>query len=297
MNSPATTKSHDLAVCFRIYPGLSGKPAFGFTDKLTMVRINLQSFKAAIGGLKVKMWFLLDSCPPAYEEMVRNIFVETDLEIISLQKAGNEATFRRQLEILSAQSEADLVYFAEDDYLHLPKALEEGVAFMRRHQDADFLTLADHADYYVKYIHVSRGRECQEGQHRWRTVASTCLTFMARQPSLLAAIDVFATYGRKNPDLALWLALTKYQVVNPWYVLRSLRDGLFFTASHLLAWRYAWRNILFGSQRSLWAPMPSLATHLESSGLAPGIVWQQYFPELRNMAKTSSFQNDSKTIN
>ena len=85
-----TPPTHDLAVCYRIYPGLSGEPAFGLTDKLTMVRLNLQSFKAALGGLKVKLWVILDNCPPAYRALVTALFADTDLEIIATdKKLGN----------------------------------------------------------------------------------------------------------------------------------------------------------------------------------------------------------------
>ena len=288
MPTEPATKSHDLAVCYRIYPGLSGKPAFGLNDKLKIVRLNLHSFKAALGQLKVKIWVILDNCPPAYFELVTGLFSEMNLEIIPLQKAGNEATFLRQLTVLSAQQQADFVYFAEDDYLHVPQALEQAVAFMKRHPEADFLTLADHADYHTKYVHRLRGQELDEAGHRWRTVASTCLTFLARHSSLVEAQAVFATYGRKNSDLGLWLALTKTQVANPWRTLRGLGDGIFFTASHLFAWRHAWRNILFGRRQTLWVVNPSLATHLESNDLAPGVDWERYFPELQVAGKTNS---------
>jgi glycosyltransferase involved in cell wall biosynthesis len=281
MEGKITPKSYDLAVCYRIYPGLTGKPAFGFTDKLTLVRANLRSFKAAMGGLKVKMWVILDKCPPPYHELVTSLFAENDLEIIPLQGAGNEGTFLRQVKLLSEQKLADLVYFAEDDYLYLPQALEKAVAFMQRHPEAGFLTLYDHADYHAKYIHRLRGREFDEAGHRWHTVASTCLTFMARQTALAETAEVFATYGRKNSDLGMWLALTKTHVRNPWSCLRSLGDGLFFAASHALAWRHAWRYILFGKRRTLWVPTPSLATHLELSGLAPGVDWNRHFAELQ----------------
>jgi hypothetical protein len=271
---------HDLAVCYRIYPGLSGKPALGITDKLTMVRLNLQSFKAALGGLKVKLWVILDNCPPAYQELVTSLFSHTDLEIISLQKAGNEATFLRQLDILSTQQEAELVYFVEDDYLHLPLALEVAVKFMRKHPEADFLTLYDHPDFHSKYTHQLGGQEYQEEGRRWHTVASTCLTFMARKSSLMESAEVFATYGRKNSDLGLWLALTKTRVTNPWSCVRSLGDGMFFTASYLLAWRHAWRNILLARKRTLWVSVPSLATHLDLFGLAPEVEWEVFFRNL-----------------
>jgi hypothetical protein len=273
MESNPPPRPYDLAVCYRIYPGLSGKPALGFTDKLTLVRANLRSFKAALGGLKVKMWVILDKCPPVYHELVTGLFAAADLEIIPLAGAGNEATFARQVKILSTQTAAELVYFAEDDYLYLPLAMEKAVAFLQRHPEADFATLYDHADYHSKYIHRLRGPEFQEDGRRWRSVTSTCLTFMARRSALAETAAVFESYVRKNSDLGLWLALTKRRVVNPWCMLRSLGDGLFFAASHALAWRHCWRTILFGRRRTLWAPVPALATHLETAGLAPGVDW------------------------
>jgi hypothetical protein len=277
MTSPnqntGATPTHDLAVCYRIYPRVSGRPIFGFTDKLALVRLNLKCFREAIGGLKVKIWFILDNCPPAYHELVCATFPHTDLEFIMLNGAGNEATFVRQIEVLTRQSAADLVYFAEDDYLYLPNSIAHAVRFMRQHGEVDFVTLYDHADYHTKYTHQIKGQEHAEEGHRWHTVASTCLTFMARQPALRETAAVFRTYSRKNSDLGLWLALTKIRAVNPWSFIRSLGDGLFFTASHLLAWRHAWRQLLWGRRRNLWVPTPSLATHMELSGLAPGVDW------------------------
>jgi hypothetical protein len=198
------------------------------------------------------------------------------MELIPLGGEGNGPTFIRQVEILSAQRAADLVYFAEDDYLYLPQSLERTVNFMRRHPEADFVTPYDHADFHSKYVHRFRGAEFFEDNCRWRTVASTCLTFMARREAVAESAAAFKTYN-KNPDLAIWMALTKKRVCNPWSWIRSLGDGLYFPASHALAWRYTWRQILFGKRRTLWAPAPALITHMETSGLAPGVDWEKIF--------------------
>jgi hypothetical protein len=266
----------DLAVCYRIYPGVSRDPVFGFKDKLPLVRLNLETFKEGLGDLKIKMWVLLDNCPPTYVELVESIFSGTPMELISLGGEGNGATFIRQVDILSTQAAADLVYFAEDDYLYLPRSLERTVNFMCHHPKADFVTPYDHADFHSKYVHQFQGAEILEDHCRWRTVASTCLTFMARREAVAESATVFKTYN-KNPDLAIWMALTKKRVCNPWSWMRSLGDGLYFPASHALAWRYAWRQILFGKRRTLWAPAPALITHMENSGLAPGVDWEKIF--------------------
>ncbi len=266
----------DLAVCYRIYPGVSRDPIFGFKEKLLLVRLNLETFKESLGDLKIKMWVLLDNCPPAYSDLLKSLFPETPMELIPLDKEGNSATFVRQVDILSTQADADLVYFAEDDYLYLPRSLERTVNFMRRHSEADFVTPYDHADFHSKFVHRFRGAEFFEDNCRWRTVASTCLTFMAQRGALAESAAVFKTYN-KNSDLAIWMALTKKRVCNPWSWIRSLGDGLYFTASHALAWRYAWRQILLGKRRTLWSPEPALITHMENSGLAPGVDWVKIF--------------------
>ncbi len=272
----ANAGKYDLAVCCRIYPGVSRDPIFGFKDKLALTRLNLETFREGVGDLKIKLWVLLDNCPPAYADLLKSLFPKTPMELIPLGGEGNGATFIRQVEILSAQMDADLVYFAEDDYLYLPRSLERAVAFMRRHPPVDFATLYDHADFHSKFVHRFRGQEMFEDGCRWRTVASTCLTFMARREAVAASAPVFKTY-LKNSDLGIWMALTKKRVCNPWSWIRSLGDGLYFPASHALAWRYAWRQILFGKSRTLWSPEPALITHMENSGLAPGVDWEGIF--------------------
>jgi hypothetical protein len=272
------SEKFDLAVCCRIYPGLSRDPIFGFKEKMPLVRLNLETFKESLGDLKIKLWVLLDHCPPACAELVKSIFSDTAMELIPLGGQGNGPTFICQVEILSAQRAADLVYFAEDDHLYLPRSLERTVDFMRRHPAADFVTPYDHADFHSKFVHRFRGPEIFEDGRRWRTVASTCLTFMARREVVAESAAAFKTYN-KNPDLAIWMALTKKRVCNPWSWIRSWSDGLYFSASHALAWRYAWRQILFGKRRTLWSPVPALITHMENSGLAPGVDWQVIFGE------------------
>jgi hypothetical protein len=281
----ANPDKFDLAVCYRIYPGVSRNPIFGFKDKLPLIRLNLETFKESLGDLRIKLWVLLDNCPPAYSELLNSLFPKTPMELIPLDGEGNSATFIRQVEILSAQTDASLVYFAEDDYLYLPRSLERTVNFMRRHPEADFVTPYDHADSHSKFVHRFRGPEIFEDDCRWRTVASTCLTFMARREAVVKSAAVFKTYV-KNSDLGIWMALTKKRVRNPWSWVRSLGDGLYFPASHALAWRYAWRQILFGKRRMLWSPEPALITHMENSGLAPGVDWEKLFAERAEVLKT-----------
>jgi hypothetical protein len=272
-----TSHGFDLAVCYRIYPRVSANPILGFTDKLALTQLNLETFKAAMGNLKIKMWLLLDNCPPAYPELVESIFPHTALELIPLGGEGNEATFVRQIDLLAGQQESELVYFAEDDYLYLPGSLEQAVTFMRRHPEVDALTLADHSDYHRRYVDRIRSREHVEDGRRWRTVVATALTFMIRRQALTETAGVFKTFCAGNSDLGLWMALTKLRVFNPWCCIRGFSDGKFIPGSQALAWWHAWRYILLGKPRTLWAPIPTLATHMEKRSAALGVDWEQVF--------------------
>lgn len=270
---------YDLAVCCRIYPGLTGNPILGFQDKFAIVRLNLETLREAVGGLKIKLWVLLDNCPPAYAKLVRFIFPDTAVELISLPGEGNAATFTRQIDILSRQRDAELVYFVEDDYLHLPRALERAVTFLRNHPEADALTLADHAAYHRRYVDRIRSDRLTESDCEWRTVVGCTLTFMMRHEALVKAAGVLKTFGNGNSDLGLWMAVTKLRVLNPWCLVRGFGDGKFIPGSQLLAWWHAWRYILFGKRLTLWAPTISLATHLERQDAAPSVDWAKVFSE------------------
>src|SRR5579859_1958352 len=85
-----TEPPYDVAICWRIYPRVSGRPIFGFKDKLELVRVNAESFRAAIGGLRAKLWVLLDNCPLEYKNLIESVFQGVTLEIISLSGEGNE---------------------------------------------------------------------------------------------------------------------------------------------------------------------------------------------------------------
>jgi hypothetical protein len=57
------TQMIDLAVAYRIYPRVSKSHAFFSADKFRLSKMCLDSFRGALGGLRVKVWALLDGCP------------------------------------------------------------------------------------------------------------------------------------------------------------------------------------------------------------------------------------------
>ncbi|MGB9031964.1 MAG: hypothetical protein WCC27_17710 [Acidobacteriaceae bacterium] len=264
----------DLAVAYRIYPGVSKTPACFADDKYKLSELCLRSFQKALGGLRAKIWAILDGCPPEYEALFRGTFASDDLEIVSRNRIGNAGTFALQVDILTEQNCASLVYLAEDDYFYLPNALEKMAHFIRENPDADFVTPYDHPDSYNTASRAERHIVRPSGDRYWRTASSTCLTFMSRRENLIRMQSLFRSYSRGNLDCSIWLTLTQKLELADIRVHWSTWLRLKIWA---LTWWWGWRQLLFSRRYRLWSPMPTLATHMEASCLSPLIDWRALF--------------------
>jgi hypothetical protein len=275
------TRPYDLAVAYRVYPGLSRNGFPGVRDKQALIAGCLRSFKEAIGELRVKVWVILDGCPESTAALFRAQFEKEDLVLVRMEKAGNARTFLEQVSLLSAQVDAEAVYLAEDDYVYVPGALGRMMKYLTTLPETSFLSGYDHPDAYRLPISMSHGELRIHEGHQWRSVVSTCLTFMTRRSTLKAVEPLLRTYGRRNYDSSIWQSLTKSNAkafgLAPW---RLRRDPLSFKVI-AKAWWFGWRQILLGPQYTLWVPTPSLATHLEPNSLAPNVDWSAAFRELK----------------
>jgi hypothetical protein len=270
-------QKYDVAVAYRIYPRVSKKPAIFTEDKLRLARFCLRSFRASLGMVRAKMFVLLDGCPREFDEIFTECFESSDLELIRLDGIGNRQTFSRQIEILLRQDCAEAVYFAEDDYFYLPGQFEFMLGFLRECPDADFVSPYDHPDYYSLPLHSGQQLTRERGDQSWRTAASTCLTFLTTKQMLARTRRVFRTYTYRNPDVCLWLSLTKQAVFDPGIIRRCFQERVAMGGFVAVSWLYGWPQILSGRRRRLWIPNPSMATHMEERFLAPGVDWQAHF--------------------
>lgn len=284
-------KSYDIAVAYRIYPTVataaSSLPCGD--DKYRLSEICLRSFKESLGGLRAKVWVLLDGCPPKYADLFTKYFDPDDLTLLHLRAIGNQATFGRQIEILLEQQDSEVVYFAEDDYVYLPGQFRCMVDFLLERGDADFVSPYDHLDCYTLDLHRQPKWLTVQGGRHWRTAASTCLTFLTKRRTLRETQAVFRTYEQRNFDCSLWLSLTKRQIFNPFFFGRHLIRDRFFTKIILKSWMFCWRQILFGRKWKLWVPIPGVATHLNARALSPNVDWRV----LMEQAKRCTFDEAS----
>jgi hypothetical protein len=270
-------RPYDVAVAYRIYPTLS-KPAAALPlamDKYHLSEVCLKSFKESLDGLRVKLWVLLDGCPAEYEQLFRRYCRSDNVTLIALDHAGNLATFRRQIDLLLSQRDADIVYFAEDDYFYLPGQFTSMIRFLRANPDVHFISPYDHPDCYRLDLHHGRkSLKVFEGRH-WRAAGSTCLTFLTTRETLEKTQTAFTSYSRGNHDCSLWLSLTKQSVFSVTKFLRGFVSKDVPPAAPFIAkaWIHGWRQILFGPKWNLWMPIPGIATHLDAAGLSPAVDW------------------------
>lgn len=175
-----------------------------------------------------------------------------DSRITIAQRSGNSESFLEALAIAAAWPEDDVVYFVEDDYLHVPESL---VKLEEAFEDTacDYVTLYDHPDRYrspsspdadlplrENGVHVSRS-------HHWRTVESTCMTFAARSRCIVEDLGIFLTH------------VLPCQMPYDRSLFRHLQGlGQYETSGH---------------GRRLLGAIPSLATHCERAFLAPCVDW------------------------
>lgn len=264
---------YDLAVAYRIYPGISKVPPLFGDNKFKLAELCLRSFKNSLGSLRAKIWILLDNCPSEYEELFKRYFDIDDLEIVRLSGIGDRATLRKQIHILSEQNISEIVYFAEDDYFYMPGQFGVMVDFMRDNQDVDFLSPYDNLDYYKLELHQYSNDIKVFGNRHWRTASCTTNTFLTSRRKLRTVQNVIKTFTKGNYDSSYWMSLTKHQLFNPFTLIKYFlsRNQHFLRIAK--AWFFCWRQILFGKRWRLWVPIPSIATHMESNSLAPNIDW------------------------
>jgi hypothetical protein len=217
---------------------------------------------------------LADNCDDDTLEAVRHF----PLFHLERTRLGPLQSFRHLVHhALQNLQDEDIVYFIEDDYLHVREAqsiLEEGL------QVFDYVTLYDHPDKYGvfgagKNPYVSDSRLSEptrvfKGKRViWRTTNSTTHSFACRVSTLRQ--DRYVWLGwfkprKKLQDFYDWIFLTK-----PGFNGGMLRTKL------LLRQAVAQLARLVGSRkRTLGVPMPSASAHLEERFLPDGFDIQQF---------------------
>lgn len=215
------SEKRTLEVIFRSHTAGSiraGSPrvtdALGGKEELTV-----RSLRSVIHSLLVLsreniVWIRLTviddhSSPEAIVRMLDELSVcPFDTDLIVLEGSGNSASLRAAFE-RAKNSDASLLYFVEDDYLHEQSALSEMFAaqsFFGRQIGAPeraAIFPVDEPDRYGEAIDPSR--VVLGAKRHWRTVLKTTGTFMVSRVLLMAYWDIFTKLaeGENNETLSV----------------------------------------------------------------------------------------------
>ena len=271
---------YDLAIAHRVCPILA-KTADRFTDKYKMVEATTTSLANALAGIRVKLVVILDGCPSEYERLFNETFgsgkVENvDYSCISTPSIGNNSTYARQLEILSAVAlEARYLYFSEDDYIYKDDAFVAMMDFLNQ-DGVDFVTPLDHPDGYQRDRESSMKSVVRVSKWcHWKEISSTCCTFMLKSDSIERAKKSLSYYADGGTDFIMGLLLTKKGVYSLSAVFGGILKYLFgrphnwMTIIPALAWFRLGPRLMFAPCFRLWSPLPTLAVHLCTPSLPP----------------------------
>ena len=114
--------------------------------------------------------------------------------IIKINCGTEASSFLETLEIIRRDDnqDDDVIYFLEDDYLHLPgweKVMLEGIDL-----GIDYISLYDHLDKYKDYPDLVSKVYATKSCH-WRTVPSTCNTYACKSSTLKRDFEIHRFYS------------------------------------------------------------------------------------------------------
>ena len=234
-----------LRVVYRLCAAENAKPRPQFYSKAACLRSLLRALAFAP---PTALTVVCDGAPP---EDCRAL--AGDWPLLQLPGRGNSASMAAAIDVAIRWPADDLVYFVEDDYLHVSDALcklDRVFAQLR----PDYATLYDHPDRYRPLADpdyaIPKAIDTHVDDHSWRSVESTCMSFAARVHTVRTDRETFAAYlsdDRHPSDRELFREL----------------GGL---GPHRRGRR---------RPRTLLGPVPSLATHCELGHLAPGVDWER----------------------
>lgn len=169
----------------------------------------LRNFMSSIDNLN-NLTILIDNSSVEFVEKISSIHSN-----VKTSTLGNGRSFIKVVEdAIKERQPEDIVYFVENDYLHLPNTreyLEDGFSL-----EAHYVTLYDHPDKYTSQYKGLQTNLFEGALCYWRTTPSTCMTFASKIKYLKLDLPIIKFYADtpNNPsDHQMFLALGKSQRV------------------------------------------------------------------------------------
>ena len=282
-----------LHIISRSYAGENkkGRPDF-YSKRLSLLSL-IQAFQQLEPGT-AELIFINDG--PIPED--RLSLMKASGEVIMRSKLGMRGSLRAILELPLARSwpEDDLVWFAEDDYLYLPRAFVDLVAAADAFPHASYLGLyaliglrQPNGASFDDPLRMPRGwsesKVTLVNGHPWRRALSTTSTFGVRMKALVEDYPMmkWAMYTGGAYDHSTCLMYQGFLPYPPKSLLNSLFDrkagGGFARRSAICGVRiglnlYSLMRVLKPSRHRIFVSAePALISHLETEHMAVGTDW------------------------
>ncbi|UCB46431.1 MAG: glycosyltransferase family 2 protein [Spirochaetota bacterium] len=240
-----------------VYYRVSDTPAY--KDKKKPVYVNNETCLANFlkNFCPENLHVIADSVNDQTGEFLNKIRKKYAFDVEHVQNKSGSKTFSHVFHLALQNMDGDIVYFVEDDYLHLPRSKELLLEAFKE-TEADYVTLYDHPDKYVNSKDggpnpfIKHGGELtrviKTSSSHWKKTNSTTLTFAARVRTL-------------REDQKEWKRCVSSNVPNDFLVFVRLNKSRFFYRP-------------FKRKRILIHPVPGRATHGEADFLTPFCDWE-----------------------
>jgi hypothetical protein len=278
-----------LHVVYRSYGGENRKGRPDYYSK----RLALLSFVRSVQQLKpgaAEVIFLNDG--PIPEDRLR--VMEKSGEVLGRSKLGPRGSMRAALEIpiFRAWPHDHVVWFAEDDYLYQPRALNDLIAAADAYPDASYFALyaaigarLPNGDRFDDRVPSKwSGPEIKQvNGHPWHRALSTTSTFGARvkpllEDQMLMRLAIASRGGWDHTTCLMYQGYTPYPLatLTDWFSNKpknwAYRAGIVSARIGLNCYQAV--RTLRRPERKLVAPDPALITHMEVPFVAQGTDWQ-----------------------
>ena len=209
---------------------------------------------------------IADNCSDQTLELINQYFKPDQIHEVSI--GSGAGTFNYALDIALKYNDDEIVYFVENDYLHLPnsdRVLAEGFSL-----GASFVTLYDHPD---KYLDPEKGGNpyCKGGAEdtrvyltkssHWKMTNSTTMTFASKVKTLKEIEPIL----RSN---------TSESYPKDFNIFMEARQKGHYVIS----------------------PMPGWSTHGETAWLSPLVDWHNGGLPIRNWSKIDKLKDKEKLL-
>jgi hypothetical protein len=181
----------DLVVCYRFYEKNGTKPRPAGFDKYACFSMVARLFA------DIPLYVFIDHSSQEAADRLQAIRPDATLFQVRL---GNSKNLLASLDLATTLPDHTIVYFVEDDYIHLPGSDRLILEAFNSSLSFDYLTLYDHPDKYVDGYNplVEGGGELSRvyftGSAHWKETNSTTMTFAATVKTIKADKGVFERF-------------------------------------------------------------------------------------------------------